>query len=90
VRGHIWLILLLALTLAMAQFVYYNTEFVQFQGRYMFGGIISLALLIVVGVDSWRNLILRRAWGLTVLVFLALAVLDYWALTRWIVPNLVP
>jgi 4-amino-4-deoxy-L-arabinose transferase-like glycosyltransferase len=88
VRGHIWLILLLALTLAMAQFVYYNTEFVQFQGRYMFGGIISLALLIVVGVDSWRNLILRRAWGLTVLVFLALAVLDYWALTRWIVSNL--
>jgi hypothetical protein len=46
------------------------------------------ALLIVVGVDSWRNLILRRAWGLTVLVFLALVGLDYWALTRWIVPNL--
>lgn len=88
VRPQVWLLLLMALTLAMAQFIYYNTEFVQFQGRYMFGGLIPLALLIVLGVDSWRNLIVRRAWVLTVLPFLSLAGLSAYALTRWIVPAL--
>ncbi len=41
----------LVLVLAVAQFVYYNTEFVQFQGRYLYTGLLPFALLVGGGLD---------------------------------------
>jgi 4-amino-4-deoxy-L-arabinose transferase-like glycosyltransferase len=45
------MVLALAALLAVAQYVYYNTEFVQFQGRYLFTGIIPFALFVAGGLD---------------------------------------
>jgi hypothetical protein len=45
------------LVLAVAQYLYYNTEFVQFQGRYMYTGLLPFALLVGGGLDrlaAWR------------------------------------
>ena len=52
-----WLILSLTALLAVLQYLYYNTEFVQLQGRYLFPGLIPLGVWIALGVDSWRRLI---------------------------------
>jgi len=45
----------LTLILALAQFAYYNTSFQQFQGRYIYPGLIPFALFVIVGIDAlWR------------------------------------
>ncbi len=41
----------------MLQYLYYNTEFVQFQGRYMYPGLIPLGIFVALGLDGWRRLI---------------------------------
>lgn len=50
------------LALTVVGYVYYNVTFVQFQGRYLFPGLIPLGLLIVTG---WRTILSRRwiSWG---------------------------
>ncbi|MCS7261009.1 MAG: DUF2142 domain-containing protein [Anaerolineae bacterium] len=57
-------ILLLAIWLALTAggYLYYNVTFVQFQGRYLFPGLIPLGLFIVTG---WRAILSRRwaLWG---------------------------
>jgi 4-amino-4-deoxy-L-arabinose transferase-like glycosyltransferase len=45
------------LGLAVAGYLYYNVTFVQFQGRYLFPGLIPLGLLVVIG---WRAVLTRR------------------------------
>jgi hypothetical protein len=55
-----WLILSLTAALAVLQYLYYNTEFVQFQGRYMYPGLIPLGVWIALGVDGWRRLAFDR------------------------------
>ena len=52
-----WAILSLTALLAVLQYLYYNSEFVQFQGRYMYPGLIPLGLWIALGLDGWRRLI---------------------------------
>jgi len=88
VRGHIWIILFITILLTGLQFLYYNSEFVQFQGRYLFTAMIPLALLIVIGVDAWRKLVLTRIWILTPLAFMGFAVLAWYALQNYVVPYL--
>ncbi len=86
-----------AVLLAVAQYLYYNTEFLQFQGRYMFPGLIPFALLLAVGIDGWRRGV-ERFWRrppaalayITTLPFLAFALLDVYLLWRVIVPALSP
>lgn len=46
-RGMMAVVLLLAL----AQYAYYNTEFVQFQGRYLYTGLLPFAALTAAGLD---------------------------------------
>lgn len=46
-------VLLTVLMFALAQFVYYNSEFVQFQGRYLFSALIPFALFFVAGLDTF-------------------------------------
>jgi hypothetical protein len=74
-------------------YLYYNSEFLQWQGRYMFPGLIPFALLLVYGVDAWRDRLLAR-WELsrwlTPLLLMGLAVLDIYLLFTVIVPNLSP
>jgi 4-amino-4-deoxy-L-arabinose transferase-like glycosyltransferase len=98
-----WIILLVTLALALAAFVYYNTEFLQHQGRYLFPGLIPFALLMAFGLDGWMKIVeslLTRHRGelavrpyllwLTALAFLPLAALDVYLLWRVIVPGLSP
>lgn len=88
-----WIMLGLTAILAVLAYLYYNTEFLQFQGRYMFSGIIPFAIGMALGVDAWRRLILGRfsasKW-LTVGVFMLLAPLDVYLILGVIEPLLKP
>ncbi len=86
--------LLFAATLgaALAQFLYYNVEFVQFQGRYLYPALIPLAVVWALG---WCGLAIpleraRPVWGLLLPlgVVAGQAVFAWYALETYIVPNL--
>ncbi len=74
--------------LALLAYVYYNTEFLQFQGRYMYPGLLPFALGLALGLDALRARIIRRGAWLTVLPFALFALLDVYLLWRVIVPGL--
>jgi hypothetical protein len=57
------LIVGLVLVLAVAQFIYYNTEFVQFQGRYLYTGLLPFALLVGGGLDRLTGWAMARGGG---------------------------
>lgn len=82
-----------SILLALLAYIYYNIEFVQWQGRYLFPALIPIAIGLVCGVDSWRSRILGRwhagRW-LTPLALLCLFPLDIYLLFRVIVPGLSP
>lgn len=89
----VWLILWLALGLTLLMYVYYNAEFLQLQGRYLFPALIPLALLLAVGIDTWRRWLLPKVmWAqwLPLLVFGLLAPLDVYLILRVIRPLLLP
>ncbi|MFQ3567975.1 MAG: hypothetical protein SNJ59_13365 [Aggregatilineales bacterium] len=48
------LVLVLVALLAVAQYIYYNLEFFQMQGRYLFPALIPFALAVALGLDGWR------------------------------------
>ncbi len=89
----VWVILTITLVLAVLAYLYYNTEFLQWQGRYMFSGLIPFALILAYGVDGWRTRLFGR-WDisrwLTVLLFMGIALVDIYLLFTVIVPNLSP
>jgi 4-amino-4-deoxy-L-arabinose transferase-like glycosyltransferase len=91
-RRIIWTFIQLAILLAVLEYIYYNTVFLQLQGRYMFTGIIPFALVVVLGIDAWRVWLARRLIILhpliTVLPFALFALLDLYLLWRVIVPAL--
>lgn len=96
-RAAAYLVLALTAALALLAYVYYNTSFVQYQGRYLYPALIPLALALAVGVDAWRQAIFARARSahpylayITLLPFLAFAPLDLYLLWRWIIPALTP
>ena len=79
--------------LVLLAYLYYNIEFVQWQGRYLFAGLIPLAWTLVYGLDFWRRLILPRrdaARWLTVMGWMSLSALDVYLLFQVIVPHLSP
>jgi hypothetical protein len=75
--------------LTVLVYIYYNTTFVQHQGRYLFPALIPIGLMFTVGLRQWTRL-LPRAWRDAALAvpFAALAALDLIALFRMIVPTL--
>ena len=75
--------------LTVLVYIYYNTTFVQHQGRYLFPALIPIGLMFTVGLRQWTRL-LPRAWRDVALAvpFAALAALDLIALFRMIVPTL--
>ncbi|MCA0454703.1 MAG: DUF2142 domain-containing protein [Chloroflexi bacterium] len=91
-RRVIWTFIQLAILLAVLEYIYYNTVFLQLQGRYMFTGLVPFALLMALGIDGWRAWLVKRFVWLpplvTVLPFALLALLDIYLLWRVIVPAL--
>ncbi|MCL4247324.1 MAG: DUF2142 domain-containing protein [Anaerolineae bacterium] len=94
VRQQMSIVLAITGLLAILQYLYYNTEFVQFQGRYLFTGLIPFALSVVLGWDAWRVRLGGEdnrslvAYVLIGLPFL-LVPLDLWLLWR-VIPGLSP
>jgi len=92
VFGRDSLILLAALFgLGIAQFLYYNTAFVQFQGRYLYPAMAAFALAYAAGIDAWVGLAAERWPGLrwlTPALMFGLAGLSGYALWRFVIPNL--
>lgn len=97
-----WILVILTTILSILAFLYYNTEFQQFQGRYMFPMLIPLGLWLALGLDGWRRAILRvwqprtdsQIWRLRLsgyvipLMFFAIGAWDVYLLWRVIVPSL--
>ena len=90
---NIFILLLTTMLLVALQFLYYNIEFQQWQGRYLFPALIPVAFLLVCGLDHWRARLLSP-WGalrwLTPLGLMSLCALDIYLLFRVIVPGLSP
>ncbi len=89
----IWILLIGTTILSVIAYLYYNSEFVQYQGRYMFPLLIPVGLFLVLGIDGWRKIIFGKIQNqlapyLTAIPFLSLALLDIYLLWRVIVPNL--
>ena len=86
----LWLLAAL-IALTVVGFIGYNASFVQFQGRYLFPALPALGLIVALGVLGWSLLLSERwpilRWSPLALMGL-LALLDLWALFRYIVPNL--
>jgi len=93
IPGAVLLLLLTAILLVALQYIYYNIEFQQWQGRYLYPALIPIAFLLAFGIDHWRARLLAR-WGalrwLTPLGIACLLALDLYLLFRVIVPGLSP
>lgn len=90
---HIRIIFTAAILIVLLAFFYYNLEFLQWQGRYLFPALIPIALSLVAGIDAWRARIFSRwepsRW-LTSVTMMCLFALDIYLLFRVIVPGLSP
>ncbi len=88
-----------ALLVTLAEYVYYNLTFVQFQGRYLFPAMVPLALIAAVGLWGAVRAV-RKRFGLRgnaarLLEWLPLAVVVLLAgldllVLRWYIPTLAP
>lgn len=95
-KRNLWIVMALWGILAVLAYIYYNTSFLQLQGRYMFTGLIPFALGLALGLDGWRRWLAARIPALqgrrwvyaTVIPFTLFAVLDVYLLWRVIVPAL--
>ncbi|MCY4018275.1 MAG: DUF2142 domain-containing protein [Chloroflexi bacterium] len=92
-RRHIRIIFTAAILIVLLAFFYYNLEFLQWQGRYLFPALIPIALSLVAGIDAWRARIFAR-WDssrwLTSAALMCLFPLDIYLLFRVIAPGLSP
>lgn len=79
-------LLLLLCVVAFADYVAYNFKFLQFQGRYLFPALISIAFILVVGL---RELIAREYQHIVfALLYGSMVVLDLMCLFWFIIPQL--
>ncbi|MBZ0276911.1 MAG: glycosyltransferase family 39 protein [Anaerolineae bacterium] len=97
-QRHIWRILWLMGTLSILAYFYYNTEYLQLQGRYMFPGLIPMGIGFMVGIHAWATIVWKylieiksdiRFYLPLIPVFL-LVVLDFYLIWRVIPPGLAP
>jgi hypothetical protein len=87
-----WGLLALTVVLGFAQYAYYNTEFQQFQGRYLYPILIPVGLWMALGLDAWRRLLFGRVAAARWLAVAGLALLfplDVYLLWR-VIPLLNP
>ena len=91
-QGLAWTLLVFTIIAALAQYVYYNTEFYQMQGRYLFPMLIPLGVFVALGLDGWRQLVFGRGekwqWA-TLLPVLVLLPLNLYIVWR-VIPSLAP
>jgi len=79
-------LLALLLVVAAADYIGYNFKFLQFQGRYLFPALVSIAFILVVGL---RELVAREYQRIVfVLLYGAMIVLDVVCLFFFIIPQL--
>lgn len=85
------IVLGVVLICALAAYLLYNLDFVQFQGRYLYPALIAFAFLVAVGLTGWVSLFENQfpalAW-LPPTVMIGLAVFALYALDTYLVPNL--
>ncbi|NJL93908.1 MAG: glycosyltransferase family 39 protein [Anaerolineae bacterium] len=79
--------------LVVAAYLFYNLEFYQAQGRYLFPALIPLGLMVGLGLSGWASSLAERlrvpALHYAPLVaMLLLAAFAFYALQTYIVPNL--
>ena len=79
-----WRVFGLTAFLSVAMLVYYNTSFVQFQGRYVYPLLIPLAVTVALGLDILRHRLpfVRALPWLNAAALSLVAVLDVWLLWR--------
>jgi len=85
------LVLAAALAFVVAAYLLYNLDFVQFQGRYLYPALIPLAAVVGVGVGGPVYLLReppRALVWLPLAALFGLAVFAWYALDRYLVPNL--
>ena len=87
-----WLILGATALAALAQYVYYNLEFLQLQGRYLYPGLIPLGIIVALGFDGWWRVLvgdegLRRYMGVALIALLI--PFDLYLVWR-VIPGLAP
>ena len=86
-------LLLVMILTVLLQFSYYNLEFQQWQGRYLFPALIPIAFFLAYGIDHWgQGLPQAEGWARWLMPFAlcALFALDIYLLFRVIVPGLSP
>ena len=90
-QRRILIIFAATMLIVLLAFFYYNLEFLQWQGRYLFPALIPIALCLVTGLEAWRGRIFTRweqsRW-LTVFAMMCLFALDIYLLLRVIAPGL--
>jgi hypothetical protein len=78
IDGRVLLLFALWIATNTALLLYYNLEFVQYQGRYLFSSLIPLAFLMMIGLAAWLPTRWRPLpWGALLLYLLYL---DYLAI----------
>lgn len=82
-----WALLALTIVAAIAAYLYYNSEFQQYQGRYMFTLLIPLGVWLACGADFWRRKLTGGRWPL---LTTALIALPSGALALYIVWRVIP
>ena len=88
-----WLVLLSTLSIVILQYIQYNLEFVQHQGRYLFPALLPFALFYVAGLVGWSRY-LENCWPnysyvwywLPVLYIPTMVILSVYALYATIIP----
>ena len=86
----ILIVLLAQLIIVAVAYIYYNLEFLQWQGRYLIPALIPIALTLCAGLDHWREKLLPRHRWLVPLGIFSLLPLDFYLLFRVIAPGLTP
>lgn len=80
-----------ALTLVAAAYLFYNREFVQFQGRYLYPALVPLAGIVAAGLTGWTLPLADRVpalrW-LPLVVMAGLAAFALYTLEAYLVPSL--
>lgn len=77
------LLLMIALILGILAYLYYNSEFQQYQARYMFPVLIVFGMVLMTGLESWRERFfkVRYEWSLMG-IMIALALFDIYLIWR--------
>ncbi len=90
-----WIVLAAAAGLVVLQYGYYNTEFYQAQGRYLFPALLPVSLAVALGLAGWGRILpagrarLSGLWAGAALLIALFAMLNVYVIWR-VLPLLAP